>query len=240
MLPSITGWTVGKAVAGIRLTTGSGQPAGSVRLLARDVAHILNTGAFFVGWLWPLGDRKHRPFADMLVRNDFRVISSAEPSHDNLRRLATYVVAAVAAVSVAGAGLAHWLVYHQDRALMQARIEIAGQGPRIIEQLLSYGTASVADDFAHAQRLATEGYRLHLVQQQQAVQRSGVTDKTYAAVSSAVLSSTVVRSAMLLALQGQRGSEPGNLIFITATVRAVSRSQPLVGRSLSSPCRRSR
>lgn len=42
---------MGKAVVGVRLATGSGQPAGSVRLLARDVAHILDTGAFYVGWL---------------------------------------------------------------------------------------------------------------------------------------------------------------------------------------------
>lgn len=58
----------------------------------------------------------------MLVRTEVRVISSAEPSQGNLRRLAIYVVAAVAVVSVAGAGLAYWLVYRQDRALMHSSL----------------------------------------------------------------------------------------------------------------------
>ena len=127
---------------------------------------------------------------------------------------------AAAVVCAVGGGVGYLEVYRQDRALEQARSEIAEQGPRIVEQLLSYGTKSVVDDFAKAQTLATDDYRPQLVQQQQAVQKSGITDNEYWAVSSAVLSSTTDRAAMLLALQGQRGSDPNSLKFITATVRA--------------------
>ena len=123
-------------------------------------------------------------------------------------------------VGAAASGLGYLQVYRHDRALEQARTEIAEQGPRIVEQLLSYGSQTVVDDFARAQTLATDGYRPQLVQQQQAVQKSGITDNEYWAVSSAVLSATTDRAAMLLALQGQRGSDPNSLKFITATVRA--------------------
>ncbi len=64
-------------------------------------------------------------------------------------------------------------VYRHDRAVEQARTEIAEQGPRIVEQMLSYGTATVQDDFAKAQSLATDGYRPQLIAQQQAVQKAG-------------------------------------------------------------------
>jgi Mce-associated membrane protein len=220
LLPSITGWTMGRAVVGIRVTTSDGQPAGSVRLFARDLAHLLDTAALFIGWLWPLGDRRHRTFADLLARTEVRVVDAAEAPRRNVRRLAGCVLIAAALVSAAGGGLGYLQVYRQERALEQARNEIAEQGPRIVEQLLSYGTQTVVDDFARAQTLATDGYRPQLVQQQQAVQKAGVTDNEYWAVSSAVLSSTTDRAAMLLALQGQRGSDPNSLKFITATVRA--------------------
>jgi Mce-associated membrane protein len=220
LLPTITGWTMGRAVTGIRVTTSTGRPVGSIRLIARDLAHLLDTAALFVGWLWPLGDRRHRTFADLLLRTEVRIVDPADAPRRNVRRLAGCVLIAAAMVCAAGGGLGYLQVYRQDRALEQARTEIAEQGPRIVEQLLSYGTQTVVDDFAKAQTLATDGYRPQLVQQQQAVQKSGVTDNEYWAVSSAVLSATKDRAAMLLALQGQRGSDTNNLKFITATVRA--------------------
>ncbi|MBJ7339385.1 RDD family protein [Mycolicibacterium sp.] len=220
LLPSVTGWTVGRAVTGIRVTTANGESAGSLRLLARDLAHLLDTAALFVGWLWPLWDKRNRTFADLLVRTEVRVVDPIDAPRRNVRRIAGGVLIAAAVVSAAGGGLGYLQVYRQDRALEQARTEIAEQGPRIVEQLLSYGTKSVADDFARAQALATDGYRPQLIQQQQAVQKSGVTDNEYWAVSSAVLSATTDRAAVLLALQGQRGSDPNSLKFITATVRA--------------------
>ena len=38
--------------------------------MGRDLAHLLDTVALFVGWLWPLWDRRHRTFADLLVRTE--------------------------------------------------------------------------------------------------------------------------------------------------------------------------
>jgi Mce-associated membrane protein len=75
------------------------------------------------------------------------------------------------------------------------------------------------DDFARAQSLATDGYRSQLTNQQEAVQKAGVTANEYWAVSSAVLSVSPNQAAMLVALQGQRGADAQSLKFITATVR---------------------
>jgi Mce-associated membrane protein len=58
-----------------------------------------------------------------------------------------------------------------------------------------------------------------LVAQQEAVQKAGATSNEYWAVSSAVLSAAPDKAAMLLAMQGQRGTDPADLRFITATVR---------------------
>ena len=220
VLPSLFGWTMGRAVAGIRVTTPSGEPAGSVRLLGRELGHVLDTAALFVGWFWPLGDPRHRTFADLLLRTEVRVVDPADAPKRNVRRIAGCVLIAAALVCAACGGLGYLQVYRQDRAVEQARAEIAQQGPRIVEQLLSYGTQTVVDDFSRAQTLATDAYRPQLVEQQQAVQKSGITDNEYWAVSSAVLSATQDRAAMLLALQGQRGADPNSLKFITATVRA--------------------
>jgi Mce-associated membrane protein len=89
----------------------------------------------------------------------------------------------------------------------------------MVEQMLSYGTATLKDDFTRAQALATDGYRSQLISQQQAAQKAGVTANEYWAVSSAVLSAAPNQAAMLLALQGQRGADAQSLKFITATVR---------------------
>ena len=67
--------------------------------------------------------------------------------------------------------------------------------------------------------MATDAYREQLVTQQQAVQGAGATTNEYWAVSSAVLSASTDKASMLLAMQGQRGTDPKDLKFITATVR---------------------
>jgi Mce-associated membrane protein len=219
LLPSLIGWSLGRAVFGIRVTTSDGQPAGSVRLLGRELAHVLDTAALFIGWLWPLWDRRNRTFADHLLRTEVRAQDTPAPPH-NVRRIAARVIALAALLCVAGGGLGYWKVYLPQRQIEQARASIAEQGPRIVEQMLSYGSATIVDDFARAQTLATDAYRPLLIAQQQAVQKTGVKDNEYWAVSSAVLSATPDRAAMLLALQGQRGADPKDLKFITATVRA--------------------
>jgi Mce-associated membrane protein len=61
-----------------------------------------------------------------------------------------------------------------------------------------------------------------LIAQQQAVEKAGATTNEYWAVSSAVLPATpeaTDRASMLMAMQGQRGVDPKDLKFITATVR---------------------
>ena len=51
------------------------------------------------------------------------------------------------------------VVYRHERAVDQARQQIAEQGPRIVEQMLTYSVATLKDDFERAQTLATDSYR---------------------------------------------------------------------------------
>jgi Mce-associated membrane protein len=217
LLPALTGWTLGRAVLSIRVVRANGQPTGALRVLLRECAHLLDTAAAFVGWFWPLWDSRRRTFADMLLRTEVRVVDGPKR---NVRRLAAVVLATAALLCVAGAGLGYLVEYRHDRAVDQTRTEITEQGPRIVEQMLSYGKDSMVDDFAKAQALVTDEYRPQLIAQQAAAQKAGVTANEYWAVSSAVLSVEPDRAAMLMALQGQRGSDPKDLKFITATVRA--------------------
>ncbi|MGV0810794.1 RDD family protein [Mycolicibacterium boenickei] len=215
-LPAFTGWSVGRSVFGIRVVSSAGD-TGLLRLLLRDLAHLLDTAAVFVGWLWPLWDSRNRTFADLLTRTEVRRVA---PPESDVRRRAGAVLLAVALLSGIASGLGYLVVYRQDRAVDQAREQIADQGPRTVEQLLSYGVDSVDADFARAQELATDNYRQQLVAQQDAVRKAGPTTNDYWAVSSAVLPGVTKNAgAMLVALQGQRGTNPQELKFITATVR---------------------
>ncbi|MBU9762342.1 RDD family protein [Mycobacterium sp. TNTM28] len=217
-LPAFTGWSLGRSVFGIRVVSAAGD-AGLLRLLLRDVAHLLDTAAVFVGWLWPLWDARNRTFADLLAHTEVRRVESAG---EGVRRRAGAVLLVLAVLSGIAGGLGYYAVYRQDRAVDQARAQIAEQGPRIVEELLSYGVDSVDEDFAKAQSLATDNYRQQLIAQQDAVRKAGPTTNDYWAVSSAVLSNpepTATEASMLMALQGQRGTNPQELKFITATVQ---------------------
>jgi Mce-associated membrane protein len=217
LLPTVTGWSLGRALFGIRVVRpGGGDSVGFVRLMARDFAHVLDTAAIFVGWLWPLWDSRNRTFADLLLRTEVRWVQAPER---DMRRFTTKVLAAAVVVSAALVALNYWVVYRHERAVDAARSEIAEQGPRIVEQMLTYNADTLKDDFNRAQSLATDSYRSQLVAQQEAVQKAGATTNEYWAVSSAVLSAQPNRAAMLLAMQGQRGTTSENLRFITATVR---------------------
>lgn len=217
VLPSLLGWSVGRAVVGIRVVRAKdGAVPGVLTLVLRDLAHLLDTAAAFVGWLWPLWDRRRRTFADLLLRTVVREVPAPER---NVRRIAAAVLVAAAVLCVAGAGLGYAAVYRTDRATEQARAEIAAQGPHIVEQLLSYGATTSQKDFATAQALATDAYRPLLITQQDAAARAGLTSNEYWTVNSAVLSAAPHRGALLLALQGQRGDDPQKQRFITATVR---------------------
>ncbi|BBX19283.1 hypothetical protein CRI77_00190 [Mycolicibacterium duvalii] len=222
VLPVATGWTLGRALVGIavRRPAGSaGREVGLARLTARELAHVLDTVALFVGWLWPLWDRRKRTFADLLARTEVHRVT---PPRRDMRRLVAGVLIGAAVLCVAAVGLGYGAVYRQEQAVDAARAQIAEQGPRIVEQMLSYGAESIDDDFARAQSLTTDGYRERLIAQQDAVRQAGATTNEYWAVSSAVLTDpplTPDRAAMLLAMQGQRGATAEDLKFITATVR---------------------
>jgi Mce-associated membrane protein len=217
LLPAVTGWSLGRGLMGIRVVRrADGTGAGAWRLLLRDLAHLLDTASLFVGWLWPLWDSRRRTFADLLLRTEVRRV---EPPQRDMRRLAAKVLAVAVVVCAAVVALNYLVVYRHERAVDQAREQITERGPRIVEQMLSYDKDSLKDDFARAQSLATDGYRPQLTAQQDAAQKLNPTTNEYWAVSSAVLSVSPDNAAMLLAMQGQRGTDAKDLRFITATVR---------------------
>ncbi len=219
VLPARTGWTLGRAVTGIRVLRADGSPAGAGRLLARDLAHLLDTAAVFLGWLWPLWDRRHRTFADLLSGTEVRRVG--EPEQDLRRPVAIGSVAA-ALVCVAATAAGYLVVYRHEQAVDAARAEISAQGARIVEQILSYAPQTAEQDFTRAQSLAGEDYRPQLVEQQEALRKAPLVANEYWAVNSAVLEQpelTPTSASMLLAMQGQRGNDPTAMRFITATVR---------------------
>jgi Mce-associated membrane protein len=218
VLPVVTGWTLGRALCGIAVRRRDGGPVGILQVTGRELAHVLDTLAIFVGWLWPLWDRRNRTFADLLARTEVRRVE--RPARD-MRRLVAVVLLGAAVLCAAAAGLGYVTSYRHERAVDQAHAQIAEQGPRIVEQMLSYGVQSMQQDFTRAQTLTTEGYRPQLIAQQQTVEHAGATTNEYWAVASAVLSNPPVtpdQASMLIALQGQRGTDPKNLKFITASV----------------------
>ncbi|MCV7344696.1 RDD family protein [Mycolicibacterium rhodesiae] len=215
LLPAITGWTLGRSLAGIVVVGRDGTPAGPWRLLVRDLAHLLDTAAIFLGWLWPLFDSRGRTFADLLTRTEVRRVEGERP---NRRRLAGVVVALLAAVAACATTLAYFAVYRPELAVEQARQQLAVDGPRIVAQMLSYDVASIDNDFARARGLATDAYRPQLVAQQDAVRKAGPVDNDYWVTNSAVLTNTRDKAVMLLLMQGQRGEAPKQRL-ITATVR---------------------
>jgi Mce-associated membrane protein len=216
LMPTITGWSLGRALVGIGVRTRDGAAPGVLRLVGRDVAHLLDTAALLIGWLWPLWDRRHRTFADLLLRTE---VHEVERPQRDMRRPAALVLIAATVLCALAVGLSYLMVYRPERAVDVARQQITEQGPRIVEQMLSYSKESLQQDFSHAQSLTTDGYRDQLIAQQQIVQQAGATSNEYWAVSSAVLSSTANQASMLIAMQGQRGTDPNDLKFITATLR---------------------
>jgi Mce-associated membrane protein len=216
VLPWLTGWSLGRALFGIAVRRPYGSAVGLGRLVLRDLAHLLDTGAVFIGWLWPLWDRRRRTFADLLLRTE---VHKVERPQRDMRRLAAVALVAATLLCAAGVGLSYLVVYRHDRAIDAARAQITEQGPRIVEQMLSYNVDTLQQDFSHAQSLTTDAYRPQLIAQQQSVQKAGATKNEYFAVSSAVLSATPEHASMLLAMQGQRGADAKDFKFITATVR---------------------
>ncbi|MGY4708213.1 RDD family protein [Mycolicibacterium sp. CBM1] len=215
LLPSLLGWSLGRSVVGIAAIKRDGAVAGPWRLLVRDLAHLLDTAAVFVGWLWPLVDSRGRTFADLLTGTEVVRVAGERP---NTRRLAGAVVAVTALIGIAATGVGYVAVYRPALAVEQAQQQLAVQGPKIVAQLLSYDVATIDDDFARARGLATNSYRPKLVAQQDAVRKAGPVDNDYWVTNSAVLTNTRDRGVVLVLMQGQRGAAPKQRL-ITATVK---------------------
>lgn len=216
VLPVGTGWSLGRSVFGIRVVRRDGGPVGPWRLLARDVAHLLDTVPLCLGWLWPLIDRRGRTFADLLTGTEVRRVVGPRPDR---REAAAAVIAGAAAVAVLAGALGYFVVYRPQVAAGRAEEYLAVEGPKIVADMLSYTAANADGDFAKAQTLVTDAYRPELVKQQDAVRKAGLVDNDYWSSNSAVVSATGDHAIMVLLMQGQRGSAPKQR-FITASVRA--------------------
>lgn len=63
-----TGYTLGKSALGIRLVSEvDGQPIGALMAFVRQICHILDALPCYLGFLWPLWDRKCQTFADKIM-----------------------------------------------------------------------------------------------------------------------------------------------------------------------------
>ncbi len=219
LLPAVTGWSLGRAVVGIAVVRRDGTAVGPWRLLARDVAHLLDTAALFIGWLWPLWDSRGRTFADLLLGTEVRR-RSATPAR--APRIALIAVSVAAVLAVGAAVLGYTVVYRNDFRVGQAREQIAVEGPKIVEDMLSYDPSTLQADFDRAQSLVTDAYRPQLAAQQQAIKdgaaKAPVVANDYWVTNSAVLTSTDHDATMLILMQGQRGVPPKPRT-ITATVK---------------------
>jgi Mce-associated membrane protein len=217
LLPAVSGWSLGRAVSGIRVVQCDGSSVGPWRLLLRDLAHVLDTVSVFVGWLWPLWDSRRRTFADLLLRTEVRRVEPAQPFAD-VRRMITAVVLTAALLCAGGAAVDYMVVYRHDRALDHARAQIAAQGPKIVAEMLTYDPNTLQGDFERARAMATDKYREQLAAQQQAVQKGHPVTNEYWVTNSSVQSVTPNQATMLLFMQGQRGTPPDDR-YISATVR---------------------
>lgn len=216
LLPTILGWSLGRALCGIAVLHRDGEAIGAWGLLLRDLAHLLDTVSV-VGWLWPLWDSQRRTFADILVRTEVRHSDSGTPRPD-IRRWTAIALLTATGLCLAGAVVSYAAVYSRDRATDQTRAQIGIQGPKIVAQMLTYDPKSLHDDFARAQSLSTDNYRGQLKAQQDIVQKGNPVVNEYWSMDSSIESASPDRATMLLFLQGRRGAAPEER-YITATVR---------------------
>ena len=63
------GQSLGKRALNIKLVSEeTGQPIGTLMAFVRDICHILDSLACYIGWLFPLWDAKRQTFADKIMR----------------------------------------------------------------------------------------------------------------------------------------------------------------------------
>lgn len=217
LLPTVFGFSLGRALGGIEVVRRDGTAVGSWWLLLRDFAHLLDTVSI-VGWLWPLWDSRRRTFADLLLQTEVRRAEPDERWHE-VRKWTAATVLSAAAVCLAGAIASYAVVYTDERETDQTRAQIETLGPKIVVQMLTYDPKTLHDDFARALSLSTDNYRRQLATQQDVVQKKGnPVINEYWVTNSSIQSASPDRATMLLFMQGRRGSAPGER-YITATVR---------------------
>jgi Mce-associated membrane protein len=214
LLPTILGWSLGRALFGIAVVRRDGELIGAWGLLLRDVAHLLDTVSV-VGWLWPLWDSQRRTFADMMLRTEVRRTETPRPE---IRRWTVTALLTATGLCLAGAVVSYGVAYSRDQATDQTRAQIAIQGPKIVAQMLTYDPKTLHDDFARAQSLATANYRGQLKAQQDIVEKGNPVINEYWVTDSSIESASPDRATMLLFMQGRRGAAPEER-YITATVR---------------------
>jgi len=216
LLPTITGWSLGRALFGIVVVRRDGTACGPWGLLLRDLAHLLDT-ASLVGWLWPLWDSRRRTFSDLLLRTEVRRVEPDEPP-THIRRWTAVTVLTAAALCLGGAAVSYLVVYSYERATAQTSAQVLTQGPKIVAQMLTYDPKTLNDDFARARSLTTDRYRGQLADQQEVVKKGNPVVNEYWPTNWSIQSATPDRATMLLFMQGRRGAGP-DLRQITATVR---------------------
>ncbi|ODR05934.1 hypothetical protein BHQ15_14215 [Mycolicibacillus koreensis] len=214
LVAAVTGWTLGRRLVGVRVTGPGGAPVGPGRLLARELAHLLDTLPLPVGWFWPLWDGDGRTVADLLTATRVHPVVPRPPAP---RRAVLIVLAVASGLCVATAATSYLLVYRQENAVEQARAEISRAGPQLMVDLLSYSPDTLDEDFARAAGLTTPAYRDELdAAQQQA--RENPARHTYIVPNSAVLSASPQKASMLIYLRGEIG-EPPAVWISTATAQ---------------------
>ncbi len=217
LLPTVLGWSLGRALCRIVVVRRDGAAVGAWGLLLRDLAHLLDTASVMVGWLWPLWDARHRTFADMLLRTEVRRVESEGPSR-NVGRWVAAAVLVAATLCLGGAAVSYVVVYSRDRATDQTIAQITTEGPKIVAQMLTYDPKSLQDDFARARSLATENYRGQLAAQQEVVKKGHPVINEYWPADGAIKSASPDRATMLVFMHGRRGAAPDER-YISATVR---------------------
>ncbi|MCV7006538.1 RDD family protein [Mycobacterium gordonae] len=217
LLPTITGWSLGRALFGIAVARRDGKEVSPWWLLLRDLAHLLDTAALLVGWFWPLWDAQRRTFADMLLGTEVLRVVPHEWA-EQVRKWTAAALVAAAVLCLAGAGIGYGVVYARAQATDRTRAEISTQGPKIVAQMLTYDPKNLHDDFARALNLTTDRYRHDLAAQQEVVQKGHPVINEYWGSTNSVLAATPNSATMLLFLQGRRGEGP-DVRYITASVR---------------------
>ncbi|MDP7704474.1 MULTISPECIES: RDD family protein [unclassified Mycobacterium] len=217
LLPTVTGWSLGRAQFGIAVARRDGTDVSPWWLLLRDLAHLLDTAALLVGWFWPLWDSQRRTFADMLLRTEVLRVVPPEQA-DKVRKWTAAALVTAAVLCVGGAGVGYGVVYYRAQAADRTRAEISTQGPKIVAQMLTYDPKNLHDDFARALNLTTDRYRKSLAAQQEVVEKGHPVINEYWGSTNSVLEATPYSATMLLFLQGRRG-EGQETRYITASVR---------------------